>query len=76
MKVATVREIEATLLKETACLETKAMGRRTKHKRNTLTSFVIGLIGSLSARSVVNLLLLSWKKRGKKRKGRLPPCRS
>jgi len=68
MKLAKVREIGVALPKETNHRETKAMRRRIKHQ-STLACFATGLIGFLSARSMVNLPLLSRKKKGKKRKG-------
>jgi len=52
--MATAREVGITFLKETDRLQTKAMERRMGHQRATHASFAMGLIGFLSAQSVVN----------------------
>jgi len=75
--MATAREIGITLPKEIHCHKTKATGRRTKYQRSTLVSFVTALIRSLSAQSVVSLLLLREARRGREDHLNDPPkCNS
>jgi len=59
MKIAMVREIGTTPPKETKLHEKNATGRRMRLQRRSHASFLTGLIGFLSAQSVVNLPLLS-----------------